>query len=119
MVVVIDFGGATYNWDRHKSRVVNTRQYRSPEVVMQVQAVLTGDCKGRGSGGSSSSYREGSDREEAEPAWDCASDVWSAGCIIAETYTGELLFATVSVHNACIPECECVKGYNECTVTYM
>jgi serine/threonine protein kinase len=29
---VIDFGGATYEHDRSKSRIINTRQYRSPEV---------------------------------------------------------------------------------------
>ncbi len=32
-LAVIDFGGATYD-DRHKTRVVCTRQYRPPEVVL-------------------------------------------------------------------------------------
>lgn len=32
--VVIDFGGATYDDDAHKSRIVNTRQYRGPEVLL-------------------------------------------------------------------------------------
>lgn len=61
-VKVIDFGGATYNNDK-KSSIVNTRQYRAPEVIL-----------GWG--------------------WSYPSDLWSAGCIIAEVYAGELLFAT-------------------------
>jgi dual specificity protein kinase CLK2/3 len=32
-VKVIDFGGATYD-DEKKSHVVNTRQYRAPEVIL-------------------------------------------------------------------------------------
>ena len=50
---VIDFGGATYDNDPSKSRIVNTRQYRSPEVTLEL-------------------------------GWSFPSDVWSAGCIIAE-----------------------------------
>jgi len=50
---VIDFGGATYENDPKKSTVVNTRQYRGPEVILEV-------------------------------GWSFPSDVWSAGCIIAE-----------------------------------
>jgi len=61
-VKVIDFGGATYD-DERKSSIVNTRQYRAPEVIL-----------GWG--------------------WSYPSDLWSAGCIIAELYLGELLFAT-------------------------
>jgi len=61
-VKVIDFGGATYDYER-KSSIVNTRQYRAPEVIL-----------GWG--------------------WSYPSDLWSAGCIIAELYAGELLFAT-------------------------
>ena len=37
MPVVIDFGGATYFDDRHKSRIINTRQYRSPEVLLELE----------------------------------------------------------------------------------
>jgi serine/threonine protein kinase len=33
-IKVIDFGGATYDNDDHKSSVVNTRQYRAPEVCV-------------------------------------------------------------------------------------
>jgi CDC-like kinase len=61
-VKVIDFGGATYDCEK-KSSIVNTRQYRAPEVIL-----------GWG--------------------WSYPSDLWSAGCIIAELYLGELLFAT-------------------------
>lgn len=62
-VKVIDFGGATYDDDAHKSTIVNTRQYRAPEVILEL-------------------------------GWSFPSDMWSAGCIIAELYTGDLLFAT-------------------------
>ena len=61
-VKLIDFGGATYN-DEKKSSIINTRQYRAPEVIL-----------GWG--------------------WSYPSDLWSLGCIIAELYRGELLFAT-------------------------
>jgi serine/threonine protein kinase len=30
---VIDFGGATYDWE-YKSSIINTRQYRAPEVIL-------------------------------------------------------------------------------------
>jgi serine/threonine protein kinase len=62
-VKLIDFGGATHNSERHSS-VINTRQYRSPEVILQC-------CE-----------------------WKESSDVWSIGCIIPELYTGNLLFPT-------------------------
>ena len=62
-VKVIDFGGATYDDDAHKSTIVNTRQYRAPEVILEV-------------------------------GWSYPSDLWSAGCIVAELFTGDLLFAT-------------------------
>jgi hypothetical protein len=35
---VIDFGGATYEHDRSKSRIINTRQYRGPEVEICARA---------------------------------------------------------------------------------
>lgn len=59
---LIDFGGACYDCDK-KSSVINTRQYRAPEVIL-------------GTG------------------WSMPSDMWSVGCILAELYQGELLFAT-------------------------
>ncbi|CAB9530250.1 Probable dual specificity protein kinase madd-3 [Seminavis robusta] len=61
-IKIIDFGGATYD-DEKKSSVVNTRQYRAPEVILS--------C-----------------------GWSMPSDLWSVGCILAELYQGELLFAT-------------------------
>jgi len=60
--LVIDFGGATYNHEK-KSTIVNTRQYRAPEVILNL-------------------------------GWSMPSDLWSTGCIIAELYLGQLLFAT-------------------------
>jgi serine/threonine protein kinase len=62
-VKLIDFGGATHTSERHSS-IINTRQYRSPEVILQC-------CD-----------------------WRESSDVWSIGCIVPELYTGNLLFAT-------------------------
>ena len=60
---MIDFGGATFDNEK-KSSIVNTRQYRAPEVIL------------------------------GYPTWSYPSDLWSAGCIIAELYTGHLLFQT-------------------------
>lgn len=62
-VKLIDFGAATYNNDKRKSSIINTRQYRAPEVILGL-------------------------------GWSMPSDVWSLGCILAELYMGELLFAT-------------------------
>jgi len=59
---LIDFGGATFEHEHH-SRIINTRQYRSPEVLLGI-------------------------------GWSYPSDLWSVGCILAELFTGELLFAT-------------------------
>lgn len=61
-IKLIDFGGATYD-DERKSTIINTRQYRGPEVTL-------------------------------ETGWSFPSDCWSAGCIIAELYSGDLLFQT-------------------------
>eukprot|EP00494_Astrolonche_serrata_P028891 UN29158 len=61
-VRLIDFGGATFA-DDHHSQMINTRQYRAPEVILGL-------------------------------GWSEKSDVWSIGCILAELYTGELLFST-------------------------
>jgi dual-specificity kinase len=40
---VIDFGGATYDNDSEKSTIVNTRQYRGPEVTLEVGWSLPSD----------------------------------------------------------------------------
>lgn len=61
-IKLIDFGGATYDTERRTS-VINTRQYRSPEVILEL-------------------------------GWGKPSDMWSTGCILAELYKGDLLFAT-------------------------
>jgi serine/threonine protein kinase len=62
-IKIIDFGGATYKKERH-SDIINTRQYRAPEVIL-------GCCE-----------------------WDEKSDVWSIACILIELYSGELFFPT-------------------------
>lgn len=59
---LIDFGGATFD-NEHHSSMINTRQYRSPEVILGLP-------------------------------WSYPSDMWSLGCILAELFTGELLFST-------------------------
>ncbi|KAL3906311.1 MAG: hypothetical protein SGPRY_010598, partial [Prymnesium sp.] len=61
-VVLIDFGGATWENDHH-SVVVCTRQYRPPEVTLGL-------------------------------GWTHTIDLWSMGCIIAELWTGTVLFST-------------------------
>jgi serine/threonine protein kinase len=62
-IKIIDMGGATYD-DEHHSSIINTRQYRAPEVMLSC-------CK-----------------------WSHASDVWSIGCILLELFSGDLFFQT-------------------------
>ena len=62
-IKVIDFGGATYEHERH-TLIINTRQYRAPEVILENQT------------------------------WNEKSDIWSMACILIELYTGELFFDT-------------------------
>lgn len=62
-IKIIDFGAATREHEKH-SEIINTRQYRAPEVIL----------------GSS--------------IWDEKSDIWGLACIFSELYTGELLFQT-------------------------
>lgn len=75
-IKLIDFGGATYDSDKKKSSIINTRQYRAPEVILGA-------------------------------TWSTKVDLWSAGCILAELYIGELLFATHdnTEHLALIEKC--------------
>jgi len=61
---LIDFGGATFENERH-AKIINTRQYRGPEVLFGL-------------------------------SWSYPSDLWSIGCMLAEIYSGELLFQTHS-----------------------
>lgn len=64
-VKIIDFGCATYEHEKH-SGIINTRQYRAPEVIL---------------GGKD---------------WDYKSDIWCVACILIEIYSGNLLFPTKS-----------------------
>jgi dual-specificity kinase/CDC-like kinase len=61
-IKLIDFGGATFD-DDYKSTVINTREYRAPEILLK-----------------------------SSTGWSYPSDMWSLGCILAELYTGECLF---------------------------
>jgi len=61
-IKLIDFGGATFD-DDYKSSVINTREYRAPEILLKLST-----------------------------RWSFPSDMWSLGCILAELYTGECLF---------------------------
>ena len=62
-IKIIDFGGAIYFTD-NCTGIINTRQYRGPEVILNAGK------------------------------WDEKTDVWSIACILEELYTGELLFDT-------------------------
>lgn len=33
-IKIIDFGAATYDHDKHKTTIINTRQYRAPEIIL-------------------------------------------------------------------------------------
>lgn len=35
-IKLIDFGGATYEYDMKSDRIINTRQYRGPEVTLEI-----------------------------------------------------------------------------------
>lgn len=62
-IKIIDFGSAVEGKDIGNG-IINTRQYRSPEVILECFK------------------------------WDHKSDIWSIACILIELYTGELLFQT-------------------------
>ena len=64
---IIDFGsGIKIDKNKHSYGIINTRQYRAPEVILQCCPI------------------------------DEKTDIWSIGCILYELYTGELLFPTHS-----------------------
>jgi serine/threonine protein kinase len=67
---IIDFGGATYQDESH-TEIINTRQYRAPEVILGKMIYYEGSCQ-----------------------WDEKSDIWSMACILVELYSGELFFPT-------------------------
>jgi len=80
-IKIIDFGGATREFERH-SEIINTRQYRAPEVIL------------------------------GSKQWNEKSDVWCLACIFAELYTGELLFPTHdNEEHLCLIEKICGKYY--------
>jgi len=60
-IKIIDFGGATYDDEQHSS-IINTRQYRAPEVILGCME------------------------------WTKLTDIWSMACILIELYTGELFY---------------------------
>ncbi|CAD8065612.1 unnamed protein product [Paramecium sonneborni] len=62
-IKIIDLGGAVFDYEGHDC-IINTRQYRAPEVQLQCSE------------------------------WNHKSDVWGIACIIAEMYLGHLLFQT-------------------------
>lgn len=59
----IDFGSAVF-YHEDRTGVINTRQYRAPEVIL------------------------------ANQKWDYKSDIWGVACILVELYSGDLLFPT-------------------------
>ena len=63
-IKIIDFGSAAEGSSEIGNGIINTRQYRAPEVIL--------DCT----------------------KWDYKSDIWCVACILIELYTGELLFST-------------------------
>jgi len=78
-IKIIDFGGATYA-NEHHTALINTRQYRAPEVILgKVLKPFIGILNLNLLGCSK---------------WDEKSDIWSLACIFAELYTGEMFFPT-------------------------
>lgn len=60
-VKIADLGNATYSHS-HFTNQIQTRQYRSPEIILKYKA------------------------------WGALTDIWSLGCIIFELITGDFLF---------------------------
>jgi len=76
-IKIIDFGGATYDHEQHNS-IINTRQYRAPEVILRCED------------------------------WTKKSDIWSMVCILIEMYTGELFYqAREEVEHLAMIEKQC------------
>lgn len=60
-IKLIDLGSAEYERNANRHSIVNTRQYRAPEILLRI-------------------------------GWSFPSDVWAAGCTLAELSLGSLLF---------------------------
>ena len=83
MIKIIDFGGATYDHEQHNS-IINTRQYRAPEVILRCED------------------------------WTKKSDIWSMVCILIEMYTGELFYqAREEVEHLAMIEKQCGVSANK------
>ena len=82
-VRLIDFGSATFDWEHH-SKVVSTRHYRAPEVILG--NLFTIGIKGNNSTKNPFFL--------TELGWSQPCDVWSIGCIMFELYLGFTLFQT-------------------------
>lgn len=98
-IKVIDFGAATYDNEK-KSSVVNTRQYRAPEVILGVGWSMPSDLW---SLGKFVIHHHGvyvrSESSNGAPAWLIIfllkyTTPLPVGCILVELFQGELLFAT-------------------------
>ena len=64
-----------------------TRQYRPPEAQSRARSRLHLGC-------TSAAPRPHCSKVTLGLGWSHAVDVWSMGCILAELWTGELLFRT-------------------------
>lgn len=60
-IKIADFGNATFS-SHHFTNLIQTRQYRSPEIILK------------------------------HHTWGASTDIWSIGCIIFEMITGDYLF---------------------------
>ena len=63
-IKIIDFGSALDDTEEECYGIINTRQYRAPEVILQCCPINN------------------------------KTDIWSIGCILYELYTGDMLFPT-------------------------
>jgi serine/threonine protein kinase len=95
-IKVIDFGGATYDDDK-KSSVINTRQYRAPEVILGIGWSMPSDLWSAGKETDmvvSVNVMLGGIHTSLFSDIPLTSRHCDTGCILAELYRGELLFAT-------------------------
>ena len=92
-IKVIDFGGATYDNEK-KSSVVNTRQYRAPEVILGVGWSMPSDLWSVGKKQFRARVYLFDSLDKSYPLPFLMITCTLSGCILAELYQGELLFAT-------------------------